>query len=429
MIQAVRFEGACLHVVAEIGLEDLVAKALPGERIGNGEQDLASLVEVAGHPVGGAGINLGRAAVVEEEDAAVLQIAAHDRADANALRKANHLGAQRAHAADDEVDFDTSDRGSIERFDGLAIQQGVHLGDDPGGASGAGMVGLAGYEGEGVLRQCDGRDEQRAIGAGLCLPVRGEVAKNVLHRRCDLGTGGKQRDIGVEARRDRVVVAGAEVGIGTNDAIRIATDDERELAVCLLAEEAVKDLYAVVLKLTCPANVGGLIEACHELDDDRCLLGVGGVFEGAEDGGVGAGAIERLLDGDDVFIGLAGLDKHLHGVVGVEGMVQQNVGAAQLVEDVRALRGQRELAPVELGEFEVLAVHRGVQIHEPREVDQAFGGEDLPAVELEVRAQPVGDLLGSGGVDLEADGIAFAPVVKLLAHTLQQRAALFFLHV
>ncbi len=75
--------------------------------------------------------------------------------------KASHAGAQGAHAADDEVDLHAGLGGGVEGADGLAVEQRIHLGDDVGGAAGAGMLGFAGDEGEDAGREGDGRDEQR----------------------------------------------------------------------------------------------------------------------------------------------------------------------------------------------------------------------------------------------------------------------------
>ena len=46
------------------------------------------------------------AAVAKKEDAAVLQVAADDGADADPFAEATHAGTQGAHATDDQVDFD-----------------------------------------------------------------------------------------------------------------------------------------------------------------------------------------------------------------------------------------------------------------------------------------------------------------------------------
>ncbi len=73
--------------------------------------------------------------------------------------------------------------------------------------------------------------------------------------------------------------------------------------------------------------------------------------------------------------------------------------------------------------------NRGVEVHQAREVDRAVGGEDLRGVELEVDAQPLGDVRVGAGLDLQAHGVALAAVVQLGAHALQHGARLFLLQV
>ena len=63
------------------------------------------------------------------------------------------------------------------------------------------------------------------------------------------------------------------------------------------------------------------------------------------------------------------------------------------------------------------------------EVHGRGGAKDLPGFELEVGAQAFGDLFGGEGVDLHADGVAFAAVVQLLGDAFEQGARLFLLHV
>ena len=115
-----------------------------GGRVADGEDDFAALEEVARHPVGGAEIDFVVAAVGEVEDAGVLEEAADDGADADALGQALDAGAQDAEAADDEVDLDAGLRGLIERLDDAGLEQRIHLGDDVRGAAGAGRVPFRG---------------------------------------------------------------------------------------------------------------------------------------------------------------------------------------------------------------------------------------------------------------------------------------------
>ena len=72
----------------------------------------------------------------------MLEEAADDGADADALAESLDAGAEGAHAADDEVDGDAGLGGGVHGLDALAVEQRVHLGDDAGGAAGAGVLRL-----------------------------------------------------------------------------------------------------------------------------------------------------------------------------------------------------------------------------------------------------------------------------------------------
>ena len=78
-------------------------------------------------------IQAGRlAAVLEPEDPAVLEEAAQDRAHLDRLGQAGHAGAQRADAADQQLDGHARLRGEVERVDDRLVDDRVGLDPDPG---------------------------------------------------------------------------------------------------------------------------------------------------------------------------------------------------------------------------------------------------------------------------------------------------------
>ena len=106
----------------------------------------------------------------------------------------------------------------------------------------------------------------------------------------------------------------------------------------LQAEHAVDDLRAGVLQPLRPVDVRLLVEARHQLDDDRHFLAAPRrLDQRLHQHRVDAGAIDGLLDRDDV--GIVGgpadeLDDRLERLVR---MVQQDVVLADRREDVRLL--------------------------------------------------------------------------------------------
>ena len=130
---------------------------------------------------------------------------------------------------------------------------------------------LAADEAEKTFGHGERRDQQRAVVVDL--GVGGEVVEDHVHALGDLRIAGEQAEVGVEARGDGVVVAGAEMAVAAGDAVFVAAHEQGQLAVGLEADDAVEDLHAGVFHAARPADVGGFVEAGHELDDQRGFLG------------------------------------------------------------------------------------------------------------------------------------------------------------
>jgi len=60
----------------------------------------------------------------------VLQEHIHEADDADIFRQTRNAGAQRADAANVQVNFDPGVRGLVERFDQIVVDQGIHFGAD-----------------------------------------------------------------------------------------------------------------------------------------------------------------------------------------------------------------------------------------------------------------------------------------------------------
>ena len=77
---------------------------------------------------------------------------------------------------------------------------------------------------------------------------------------------GEQRQVGVDPRGDRVVVAGAEMDSRCASRPRLAAHHHRHLGVGLELDEAVDHLHAGAFQVARPADVGLLVEAGLDLD-------------------------------------------------------------------------------------------------------------------------------------------------------------------
>ena len=134
-----------------------------------------------------------------------------------------------------------------------------------------------------------------------------------------------------------------------------------------------------------------------------------------------------MRDDGGVFGAL--LDEVDHRIVGVVGVVEQDVVLAKLVEDVGGLAAEVQRLGREGRELQVGPLNVAVEEHEAREVDGAVAAEDLVFVEFEVDAQALDDFGIGAGFDFEADGVAFAAVVQLDANGFEQRARFFLFEV
>src|SRR5262245_59979138 len=144
----------------------------------------------------------------------------------------------------------------------------------------------------------------------------------------------------------------------------------------LEAHEAVHNVTARTLQHLRPADVRLFVEAGLHLNQHHHLLtGLGGRDERVHDRGVAAGAVERLLDGEDVRIGGRLLDEALDA--GREGMVRvmhEDVRVAESGEDAAwglSLGELRMGRRYERAVLEIRPIDLAVYLPQPREVQQA----------------------------------------------------------
>ena len=155
---------------------------------------------------------------------------------------------------------------AIEPVDQPGIDQRVELGPDRGRLAGAGVgdLGVDQAVERGPQRHRREGDLLHLLGPGVAGHVVEQARGIAAHRRI----AGEERQVGVDARRDRMVVAGAEMHVGA-DRLRLAAHHHRDLGVGLELDEAVDHLHAGALEVARPADVGLLVEARLELDQRR----------------------------------------------------------------------------------------------------------------------------------------------------------------
>ena len=216
----------------------------------------------------------------------MLEEAPEDRAHADILGDSWDAGPERADAAHDQVDLDPGVRGLVERLDDARLDQRVHLGDDPRRPAGEGVLGLARDAREERVVQRERRLQQLSELRG---PRQARhLQEELVQVLADRLIAGKQAVVGIGARGARVVVAGADVAVAPQLRV-LAPDDQDQLRMRLVADDAVHHVRARRLQARGELDVGGLIEARHQLDDDRHVLaGARGLDQRIDDRGVGA---------------------------------------------------------------------------------------------------------------------------------------------
>ena len=134
-----------------------------------------------------------------------------------------------------------------------------------------------------------------------------------------------------------MIIAGAEMDIGVQVSA-LAAHHQADLGVGLERDEAIDHLHAGAFQVARPFDVGGFVETGLEFDQrgDR-LARLRRLDQGADDGAVVAGAIERLLDRHHIRIG-RGLAQELHHrVEALERMMDDKVLLADGGETVAAM--------------------------------------------------------------------------------------------
>jgi len=353
----------------------------------------------------------------------VLEEPAEHAAHADVVGQPGHSRTQGADAAHPHVDRDAGLGRAVEGIDGRLVDDRVALERDAGREPGAVVLDLAVDALDESRAHRVRRDEEAAV-----LRLHRVARQHVEQTRdvlADLGVGGEEADVLVQARGLRVVVARADVDVAAQ-LVAVVANDHRELAVGLEPDEPVDDVAAGLLELAGPVDVGLLVEPGLDLDDREHLLALlRRGHEGVDDGGVATGAVEGLLDREDLRVGRGLLQEPLDArgerVVRV---VQQHVVVAHGLEHVGRGRGVDvgELAARARQERRELEVVAGEAVDGPerREVEQARDAHDLLAADPELADQQVEHVRVDRLRDLQAHRRPEAAAHELALERLQE---------
>ena len=295
--------------------------------------DFDAEVEVSGHPVGAADVQMLTLAVAEEEDARMLKEAADHAFDGDVFGEAWHAGTHAADAADVKGDLHAGLAGFDELVDDVLIGEAVDLGDDARWLAGFGGCDLAIDELEEMVFHLERRDEK--ILALLDKLAEAEAFKDVDGFGGDVFVGGDEGKVCVLACSLFVVVAGADLHDVLDLAVDIAGDDA-ELGMDFVLVEAVDDLTACFLEALGPDDIVLFVKAGFELDEDHDVLAVLGCLgERLRNLAAVGDAVEGDVDGfygwiDGCFV--EKIEEGLHGMVRI-GEQDVAVAAVEIAND------------------------------------------------------------------------------------------------
>ena len=241
----------------------------------------------------------------------------------------------------------------------------------------------------------------------------------------DRGVGGQEAEVGVLARRARVIVAGAEMRVGPEpDAaagVGLAANQERQFCVRLQAEHAIDDLRSRMLEALGPVDVRFLVEARHQLDDDGHFLAAPRRFDQRlHQHRVDAGAIHRLLDRHDIGIVRCLADELDHRLERLVRMMEEDVVLADRFQDVGLFPEPDRESRNERRKLELVEVDLVGKRGQSRDVDRTVAAIKIGARQLELLQQELCERLRTARGNLEANRRTELPLGKLALQRLPQ---------
>ena len=183
----------------------------------------------------------------------------------------------------------------------------------------------------------------------------------------DFLIAGQQAEIRIEAGSSWMVVTGSEVDITPQDTaatLVFSADDHQHLGVRLVTNHAVNHMRANLLQLGRPADIGLLVKAGHQFDDDRHLLAVlCRTQQGLHQDGIGAGAVNGHFDRDYLRVRCSLIQQFDDRDETLVRMVQQDVSGADRIECRTGFLDCFGGSGLERSEFQVIALNQIRNLH------------------------------------------------------------------
>ena len=354
----------------------------------------------------------------------MLQIAAHDGKDPDAVGEPGHPRPQAADAAHVHSDVHPGLAGLGQLVDQLPVGDRVALEENAGGPAAPGLGGFSVDQGDEPVLQAVGGHQQVAVfplqvGGGHILKEGGGV-------RPDGRIGRHQAQVGIELGGLFIVVAGAHLG----DVLYVAplpARDKTDFGVDLDPLEAVLNGAARLLQPLGPGDVVLLVEPGPQLHQHRHVLAVfGGRRQVFDELGLGGQAVDGDLDRQHRRVVGGLLHQLKEGVHGVVGVVEQGVPPQDLGDELFAPVEAHGEARGEGGEAQGGGALRGQLILQGVNVAHADGGlgaEHLLPGQVQPLAQEGEQRLVGSSLDLQPDRGQPGALFEYLTHVLAEVAA------
>ena len=372
------------------------------------EGDFHATEEVALHPVRAREHDVLVAVRIEVIDAMVFEKAPHDRAHGDVLGQALHPGAQRAHAAYDQIDLHAGARGLVQLGNDRRLKQCVHFRDDARFPARRRRFRFAANRFEQVRVHRERRLPE-AVQMRLASDAR-ELLEDDVHVGAQRFVRRHQAEVRVQTCGARVIVAGAEVDVALEErllALTRATHHEQHLRVALVADHAIDHVRAHGFEARGPVDVRFFVEAREQLHHDRDFLAVaGGFHQGVHQRRLVAGAVDRLLDGHDIGVARRLQQQFEHGLEAVVRVMQQQVALIDEIEHRGRSRHAFGQRGHERHELQVRTVDHLGQRHQAHEVHGALHAVAVRVAQPAFRLQASHEASGRAGVDFQTHGVA-----------------------
>ena len=187
-----------------------------------------------------------------------------------------------------------------------------------------------------------------------------------------------------------MVVAGAQVYVAFQ-VLLFAAQNQHHLGVGLEAHHAVDHHRAGLLQAAGQLQVGLFVKACAQLDHHGHFLAItGGIDQRVDDLGVGAGAVQGLLDRQHIRV-LRRLTQQVdHRAKGLVRVLQQDVLLADRLEQVVGARQDARQPRAEGRELQLRVIFQAGNREQARQVDRAVDLVQLRLGQAELLEQKVG---------------------------------------